>query len=259
MRKNKIVLISPTCSNNKIKLAGDYVFRIWPSDAYQGKVIADFLFNTLRKRNVAVIYIMNEYGTGLKDEFVNNLESLGGSVVAIEGFKQGETDFRSILARIKEATPEAIFLSSHYKESALILRQAKELGIESQFIGGDGNFAPELIDLSGGAAEGMIVTNMKWSPGSSDPIVKNFVIKYKEKYGREPEVYAAAGYDCLKVVADAIAKGGYNSEGIKNALYNIKEFEGVTGKITFDEFGEIAEKEYEKFIVKNGKFVPYED
>jgi len=256
--RNKVVLISPTCSNDKIKYAGDYIFRIWPSDAYQGKVIAEFAYNELGKRRAAVLYINNDYGVGLKDEFVKNFKRLGGEVVFVEGFAQGESDFRTILTKLKGLNPDIVFLSSLYKESALILKQAKELGLETQFIGGDGNFAPELIELSGGAAEGTIVTNMHWDPNSSDPIVRNFVRKFREKYNQDPEVYAAAGYDCIKVLARAIEMGGTTSDGIKEALYKIKHFKGVTGDITFDEYGEIMFKEYDKFIVKGGKFVPYE-
>ena len=97
---------------------------------------------------------------------------------------------------------------------------------------------------------------MKWSVKSEEPVVKTFVTKFKETFGKEPEVYAAAGYDCMKIVAEAIRVGGYSSEEIKKALYNIKGYNGVTGTISFDEFGEIEGK-YDAFIVKNGNFEPY--
>ena len=256
--KNRVVLISPTCSNRKIKDAGDYVFRIWPSDAYQGNVIANFSYNTLNAKNAGVLYINNDYGLGLKDVFVERFGKLGGTITGIETFSVGETDFRTHLTKIASKSPSVVLLASHYKEAALVLKQAANLGLRFQFIGGDGCFAPELISLSGGASEGMIVTNMEWSPESKEKIVYDFVSAYKEKCGKAPEVYAAAGYDCMKVIALAVKNGGTVSSGIRDALYKIKDYKGVTGRITFDEYGEVVGKEYQEFVVKNGKFVQYD-
>jgi branched-chain amino acid transport system substrate-binding protein len=255
--KYKVVLISPTCSNDDIKYAGDYVFRIWPSDSFQGKVLADFTYSTLGVKRAAVLYINNDYGEGLKNEFVKEFKFKGGTVVLVDSFDQSNTDFRTILTKLKEDAPEVVCLASLYRESALLVKQAKEMGIKTQFIGGDGNFAPDLIKLAGGTTEGMIVTNMHWNPESNDPLVKHFVTDFKNRYGKVPEVYAAAGYDCLKVLADAIRRGGYSSDQIKNTLYVTKGFKGVTGDIGFDKYGEIINKEYDKFIVKNGQFVSY--
>lgn len=254
--KNKVVLISPTCSNPAIKHAGDYIFRTWPSDAYQGEVLAGFAFNRLQKRRAAVLIINNDYGRGVKDEFVANFKNLGGEIAAEENFDPGATDFRTQLAKIKNEDPDLLILSSHYKEGALIMKQIKEMGMQFKVVASDGCFAPEFINLSGDAAEGTIVTNMHWDPKSDDPIVRNFVSKFKAKFNKEAEVYAAAGYDCLKVVALAIEKGGYRSEGIKNALYQIRDFSGVTGVISFDIYGEVK-KEYDMFVVKNREFFPF--
>ncbi|HHD82936.1 MAG TPA: hypothetical protein ENK92_02405 [Bacteroidetes bacterium] len=252
--KNKVVLISPTVSNYKIKEAGDYVFRIWPSDAYQGKVLADFVKKSLKNTKVAVAAINNDYGIGLKDAFIDRFMKINGKVLQTEVFDPGSTDFHTIINKLKKIRPPVVFLASHYRESALFLKQAKEVEFNSIFIGGDGNFAPDLIKLSGGAAEGMYVSNLHWDPSSKKPIIANFVKSFKDTFHQEPEVYAAAGYDCLCVVAKAIEMGGYTSEGIKNALYKIKDFQGVTGTITFDKWGEVSGR-YDIFQVRNGQFI----
>ncbi len=254
--KNKVVLISPTCSNDKIKYAGDYVFRNCPSDSYQGKVIADFTIKALGKNNAGVLFMNNDYGTGLKDVFLKRFEELGGRVALVENFTEGSTDFRTQLSKVKATNLDFIYLASHYREGGLVIKQAKELGITAPFVAVDGCFAPEFIKLSGGAAEGVVVANMRWYPESEDRIVRDFVTKYKTRYGQDPEVYAAAGYDCTKIIALAVEKGGTTSEGIKNALYKMENFPGVTGLTSFDEYGEVS-KEYDMFIVKGGKFVPY--
>ena len=110
---------------------------------------------------------------------------------------------------------------------------------------------------SGGGAEGAIVANLYWDPKSDAPLIRSFVEQFRKSYDEEPEVYGAAGYDCIKVVAAAIEKGGTSSEGIKQALYQIKGYKGVTGDITFDEYGDVR-KEYDVFTAKEGEFQSYQ-
>jgi len=252
--RKHVVLISPTCTSPKISDAGDYVFRIVPSDVFQGGVIAETARRDLKAKTAAVLYINNDYGVGLKDVFLKRFAEAGGEVLAADGFDPNTKDFRTMLGRAKDAKPDVVFLSSLYQEAALILRQGKELGLSPQFIGGDGCFAPELIERAGGAAEGMVVVNMHWDPESSDPLVAKFVRAFKERTGKAPEVYAALGYDCLRIVADAIRRAGISPAAIKEALYRTKDFPGVTGPTSFDDEGD-AEKQYDVFVVRSGSFV----
>lgn len=253
--RRKVVLISPTCTSPEITDAGDYIFRIAPSDVYQGKVIAEIAYNELGARSAAVLFINNDYGVGLKDVFLRRFQELGGNIVLSDGFDPDSKDFRTLLGKAKEAEPGVVFLSSLYQEGALILKQAKELGISTQFIGGDGCFAPELIERAGGAAEGMLVINMHWNPQSSDPLVARFIEQFDEREGKEPEVYAALGYDCLKVVADALRRASkVTGTGVKDALYLTDSLRGLTGPTKFDRKGDV-EKSYDKFRVKDRRFV----
>lgn len=252
--KNKVVLISPTVSNYKIKDAGDYIFRTWPSDAYQGKTLAEFVISNLKQLRVAIVSINNDYGIGLQQEFKRSFEDAGGVILATDSFNPGATDFRTLISKLNSIKPSVVLLASHYRESALFLKQAKELNFSAILIGGDGNFAPELIKLSRGGAEGMYVSNLHWDLNSSDSVVKNFVETFRKQFHKDPEVYGAAGYDCMMVLSKAIQNGGYNSEGIKKALYKIKNFKGVTGVISFDEYGEVGGK-YNIFKVEGNQFV----
>jgi branched-chain amino acid transport system substrate-binding protein len=252
-QRRKVVLISPTCTNPKISEAGEYVFRIAPSDTYQGKIIAEIAFADLGARSAAVLYINNDYGVGLKDIFLRDYGEMGGEVKLSEGFAPETKDFRTVLGKIKEAAPSIVFLSSLYQEAALIVKQARELGISFQFIGGDGCFAPELIERAGDAAEGMVVINMHWDPQSADPHVRNFVERVKAKAGRDPEVYAALGYDCLRVVADAIGRGGSSSDGIRTALSKTTALPGLTGPTTFDGNGDV-QKAFDTFRIEAAEF-----
>ncbi len=252
--KEKIVLISPTCTSPEITDAGDYVFRIAPSDTYQGKVIADIVRNKLACRSVAILHVNNDYGLGLKTVFAEELRRLGGAVVLDEGFDPSSRDFRTVLAKIRAAKPDALLLSTLYQEAALILKQAAELGVTARFIGGDGCFAPELVDRAGSAAEGMLVVNMHWDPASADPVVSRFVQEFVDRHGKKPEVYGALGYDCMMIVASAIEQGGDTSDAIRRRLCGTKDFSGVTGETSFDSNGD-ALKTYDLFEVRSGEFV----
>jgi len=259
--RNKVVYISPSCSSDeiraeKVRLNAKYIFRTWPSDSYQGQVIAHFVFERLGARRSAVLYINNDYGVGLKEAFVNEFRALGGEVVADESFDQGATDFRSQLVRIKQSGPGVVFLSSHYVEAASVLRQAKQLGLKAQFVADAALFSPEILKLAGTAAEGLIVTNPEWDPQSKQSGVRTFVTEFQHAYHDTPDVYAASGYDLTRLLAQAMREKGLSSEQIRQGLLGLKGFQGVTGRIVFDEFGEV-QGHYTVYQVRDGAFVPF--
>jgi branched-chain amino acid transport system substrate-binding protein len=251
--ENKIVLISPTCSSDKLKDAGDYIFRNFPSDSYQGAVIAKFVFNQLKISTTAIFYINNDAGVGLKNIFQEDFTKMGGTIVESQSFEPESKDFRTQLIKIKDANPKIIFLPSHVREAAIILKQAKELGIKIPFIGTDGCYSPDLVKLAGNAAEGFYVSNLAWSVEDKDPLVQNFVERFRKEFNEDPSAYAAAAYDCIKIIAKAIEIGGASGPKIKDALYTIRDFPGVTGPTTFDQWGEVS-KPYNIYVVKNSKF-----
>ena len=252
--KSKIVYISPSCSNDKIKEGGDYVFRIWPSDSFQGTYIARYILKEIHLKKAAIIYIKNDFGTGLKNAFKNEFIKIGGEIVAEESFNQDAVEMRTQLSKIKETDAEIVFIPSHVKETVRALKQAKELGITIPFFADAAAFSTELISGAGEAAENLYIANLDWDINSNDPLISNFVKKYNEKFGKSPDIYAAAGYDCLMVIAKAIKKSqNITSENIKNELYKIQNYQGITGKISFDDYGEV-EKEYSVYKVNQGKF-----
>lgn len=251
--KNKVVLFSASSTADALKDAGDYFFRNVPPNSKQGESAAEFAIEKLKAKNAAVLYMNNDYGISLAKAFENFFKQKGGSILITENYNPGDRDFRTQLSKIKDKQPSIVFYPGHYQESGLILKQAKELVIKSVFIGGDGSYSPELIIIAGDAAEGSYYTLMAMGYGVSDEEIKRFTDVFKSKYGVEPDVYSAYAYDALKIIAQAIQNGGYNSEGIKNALYRTKDFKGVTGTTSFDKFGEV-DKPFYIYKVKNGKF-----
>lgn len=251
--RNKVVLFSASSTADDIKGAGDYIFRNVPPNRAQGKTAAKFAIEKLGKKRAAVFHINNDYGISLTKSFQETFKQEGGDLLITETYNQGDRDFKTQLSKIKEKNPDVVFYPGHYQESGLILKQARELGIKSEFIGGDGSYSSELIKIAGDAAEGSYYTLMAMGYGVADDEIKAFTEAFQKKYGIEPDVYSGYAYDALKIIVRAIENGGYASDGIKNALYKTKNFKGITGLTSFDEFGEV-DKPFYIYEVRNGKF-----
>lgn len=258
----KVVYISPSCSSDKIRTEKmrnnyKYIFRTWPSDAYQAEVLAKFAANELKAKKAAVLYINTEYGIGFKDVFAKQFQDAGGSVVLSEGFAEGTTDFRSLLTKTKDTSPDVVFIPSHYKEAAQLLKQARELAINVQFLADAALYSPELLKVAGNAADGLILTNPDWSPLSKKPKIKAFVEAFRKANNQDPDVYAAAGYDLVLLMAEAIREGKDTSaDSIQQSLHQLKPYDGVTGELVFDAIGEVRWG-FAVFKVTSGAFRPY--
>lgn len=252
--QNKVVFLSPSASAPALSKAGDYIFRNELSDAYGGVAQAEMTWDKLKIKKVAILYINNDYGVGVEDAFTQTFKKLGGEVVANESFEADTQDFRSQLTRIKQKAPEAIFILA-YKESILILRQIKELGIKTKLLSTPVFEDKEIIEKAGGTAEGVIyVYYGGFNPQSGDNLISKFVDAFRKKYNRDPGYYSALAYDAMNLVILAIEKVGTKSEDIKNFMYQIKDFPGITGKTTFDANGDVTKPVILK-TVKNGQFV----
>lgn len=250
----KVVVLSPSASSPKVTQAGDYIFRNWPSDVYEGGEMAKFAHERLGLKRAAILTVNLDYGIGLTEVFSKEFTDLGGQVVVVEKYEQGATDFRTQLTKIQATNPDGLYLPGYYTEIALILIQAKELGINVQFLSCVGFDNPKSLELAGEAAEGVIFARPAYDPESKAEPVASFVQSFKSRYGLVPGTYAAHAYDAMRIVAEAIRKGGYQSEGIKKALYAIRNFPGVTGETSIDENGDVS-KPSQIMKVEGGKFV----
>lgn len=251
--KKQVVLLSPTASAPAITNAGDFVFRIWPSDLAEGREIATFAANAGFKR-VGILYMQNDYGVSIRDVFTTALAGAGGVVTVTLGYKPDESDFRSYLGRLAGGTPDAIYVVGYYKDTALALKQARELGITIQFLGTTAAEDPKLIEIAGTAAEGLIYPLATgYDAESSDTAVQSFRARYLERYKTEPDWVPAQTYDALKLLAHAIETGGLAGPAIQRALASVRGFHGVTGDITFDANGDVVKPVTIK-KVKNGRF-----
>jgi len=253
-QKARVPMVAPAATNPKVTQTGNYVFRVCFIDPFQGTVMAKFAKEDLKATRVAVLSsVSNAYSVGLAKFFRETFTAGGGEIVAEKNFSEGDKDFRAQLTAVKASGAEAVFVPSYYTEAALIVRQARELGINVPFFGGDGWEAPQLLQIGGDALEGCYYST-HFSPENQDPTVQQFVAKFKERWnGETPDAFAALGYDAAYVLVDAIKRAG-STEGpkLRAALAETKDFAGVTGVTTIDKNRD-ASKPAAILAIKGGK------
>jgi len=241
---NKVPLLTTSATNPDVTFdpqtqkVREYIFRNCFIDPPQAIVAANFATSTLGAKKAAIFYDnTNDYSKGLYQVFKEEFNKLGGQVVEEESFLEGDQDFRPALTRFKNAGVDLVYAPAYYEQVGKIINQARELGLDVPMMGADGWDSPELADFAGGAdnLKDTYFTN-HYSSNDPSPKVQNFAKAYKEKYGSEPDSFAALGYDAAYLLADAINRAGKaEPEAIRQALEDTKDFEGVTGKMSYDD------------------------
>ncbi len=231
----KVPMISPSSTNPKVTEIGDQIFRVCFIDPFQGTVMAKFAIENLKVKKVAILRdVKSDYSMGLADFFAAKVKDLGGEIVADVSYSTGDTNFKAQLTKIKGTTPEAIFIPGYYTEVGLIAKQARELALTIPLLGGDGWDSSKLSEIGGDAINGHYFSN-HYTTESQEPHVIEFINKFKAKYNETPDGLAALGYDAARILAEAIkVSNEASSAKIRDALAKIKDFPGVTGKITLD-------------------------
>lgn len=237
---NKIPHIAPcatapniTVDNGKVK---DFVFRACFIDPFQGQVMAVFADKTLKVKNVAIFYdSSSDYSKGLAEVFQKTLEGKGGKIVAKEAFLGKDVDFKAALTKLKASNPEAIYIPGYYEEVSKIIKQAREMGINCPLIGSDGWESPKLAEIAGKDALKNCYYISAFNAKDEDKSVQEFIKKFKEKYQKDPDIFAMQGYNAGLILADAIKRAG-TTDGTKlaKAIAETKDLSVASGKLTFD-------------------------
>jgi len=242
--------------------AGPYSFRVCPTDKFQGQYMARWAKDQGRWSRYAVIYVNDDYGRGLSEVFVKALKQIGLSekaIVANEAYLPNDTDFSVQLTKIKGLKADALFIAGHYKEGALIARQARELGFKAQILGTDGIGHPEYIKVAGKAAEGTIYLGY-FSLVDKRPYIQKWAADFKKKFGYAPGLVEGLANDCVLLVAKAIEAGGANRLDLAAGLASIGPYRpavmGALGESKFDANGDMV-RDMLMYIVKDGVAVLY--
>lgn len=244
--QNKTIVLSYCSSAPNLTGTGPYFFRNYPSDLLQGKIMAEYAYNTMGARDVAILYHISDWGTGLKDVFSRRFQELGGTIVLTEGAQQDSRDYRSALTKIKSSSAKHIYAPTYTEGSIVAMKQAKELGVTAQLIGGDTWDDPKFQDS---------VRNLGTFiyPKISTPPADAFNQRVAARSGvKEVPICATQAYDSVRILAEAIEKSGTDSEKLANALRETK-YDGVSGHVEFDENGDMKGGSYIIRRIEGGK------
>ncbi len=232
----KIPMLTPSATNVAITKVGNYIFRSCFVDPFTGRIMAKFALDQLKAKQAIVITdVKQDYSVGLTEAIRQYFVANGARILTELSYSSGDTNFRTQLTEVRMEHPDVIFLPGYYTEAALILRQAKQLGIACPFVGGEGWDSPVLIQIAGKSADGNYYTD-HFSANDPSPRVQKFVQEYRAKYGSIPDALAALWYDGARLMAQALQRAGSTDpEKIRDALAGTRDFEGVTGRISIDE------------------------
>ena len=255
--ENKLVEISPSASHPDYSSCGDYIFRNNTVISSEATVIVDVLENDLKVKKVGIISIKTDWGTSagtITKELIEKNDSL--ELVAHEEVMESSDDYSPAIAKLKEAGAEAVICVGMYNLLAPVSKQYKAVDPEIKVVGFSNAYTEQVIELGGEAVEGLMAPVSFYSE-SEDPLVKEFVAKYKEKMGNEPSSLTAQAYDSVGILLTALQEAGsFDKELLREKVAQIK-YKGTTGETYFDKIGD-ATKVFTKVIVKDGKFVKYE-
>lgn len=243
----KTPMISPWSTNPQTTKDRPYVFRACFLDPFQGPVAAKFATEEFQAKKAAVLYdIASDYPKGLAEYFKEAFEKIHGpgSVVAFETFTTKDRDFSAQLTNIIKSGADVLFTPQYYDEVPLIVKQAHQLGWKKPIMGSDSWGSAELMKLCGDDCKGLFFTTHYAAAGAKGA-TKEFIDKYNAKYGYVPDDVAALTWDAIRLLIQAIQNTGgltgnleKDRENVKNALAQIKDFDGITGKMTFTPEGD---------------------
>ncbi|MCI5839562.1 MAG: ABC transporter substrate-binding protein [Peptoniphilaceae bacterium] len=234
--EDKVPMITPTGTQFNITEGKEFVYRVCFTDPFQGEVLAQYAADDMKVKKVAILTNnSSDYSQGVAKSFKDEAEKLGLEIVAEESYGDADTDFSAQLTNIAKADPEVLMVPDYYQKIALLAPQAKSAGIEAKFIGPDGwDGVIEQLKGDTSTVDGALFTNHYSLDDKSDK-VQNFVNSYKDEYGENPSSFSALSYDAVYMMKQAIEEAGSTDpQAISDKLANI-DFEGVTGKLKFDE------------------------
>ncbi len=259
VKKAQIPTMGTSCTNPLVTKGNEYYFRVCFIDPFQGTVMANYAYSTLKAKKVAIVQeVSNDYAIGLAKYFTDSFKQLTGDpdcIVAVTNYNTGDQDFTAQLTNLKAKNPDVIFAPGNFTESALVIKQAKQLGITAPFIGGDTWETPEFLTIGKEAVEGATFSTFF---ATEKPITKEsekFLTEYRKEYGgKEPAAVAALGYDAYIILLDGLKRvGAADSVKLRDELAKTKDFQGAAGVINFDENRDAVKSAVIK-EVKDGKF-----
>jgi branched-chain amino acid transport system substrate-binding protein len=266
----KITQVSPANTNPSLTQGANWVsapartypgyFRTCTTDAVQGPYAARYLFNKAGIKTVATVHDKKTYGQGLVQTFTEEFTKLGGKVVAAETINPDESNFQSVISKIKPKAPAAVYYGGEYPQAGPLSQQMKAAGLNVPLMGGDGIFDPKYIELGGKTSEGDLATSVG-APTDTLATAKKFIADYAAQSYKDPyAAYGAYSYDAANAIIEALKVSLKDAKSAKDArqatidAMSKVSFDGVTGKVSFDQYGDTTSKVLTTYKVQSSKW-----
>ncbi len=249
--ENSKVILMVFASSSDISNAGDYVFRTAASTQLETKFFSKYLIGVTGGQEISIIAFNTALGTSYVKDFSSNYINLGGRINNVQFFGSQETDFSTHLLNLKKS--KYILIIANRKQSGLIMKQAKELGMNNIFFSSSFVEGQEFLDTAKEAGEGLIYP-YPFDDDSNDPTQKSFQEEYFSEYGRKSEMFASEAYDGLMILNNCFNRAGVEVDAVKDCVYQTQNYFGASGTIGFDSNGDVS-KNFIIKTVKNGRFV----
>ncbi len=249
-----------SCSSSKLitDRGSKWIFRTQFVSTFHAAGVAEMAVKILGAKNIGVMNDTNEYGRAAAEAVMERLKAIGKPAATQQVYNAGDKTFSAQLLKFKELNVDTVAFFGYYQEAALILRQAKQLGLSIRVISTDVLQTPTFLELAGDAANGVVLA-MAFTADSSDARAQEFVRKYKARWNNAPNSQSAMGYDSVYILKDALERAGTKDKAkVRDALAKTCGFIGVTGRTCFNERGDDT-RPFITAVIDNGKYVPWDE
>jgi branched-chain amino acid transport system substrate-binding protein len=255
--RRRVVIVSPSAGAPEITEAGEYVFRTYPSELLEGVSMAEFA-RDLGLDRVGILAVDNPYGSSLTRVFEGRFQDVGGSIVLVRTFVEGDEASRAAAVQAMVlAAPRGVYVPAYTADVAAVVSLLRAAG-QKPLVLGSSAVTSDLVRLAGSAAENAVIPRASFDPDTSDPAAMSFVSAYRARYGEPPDVFGAHAYDAVEMLAEAARRAGsWRADELRQALLSIDNHDGASGRMAFDKNGDVVQ--YPRlFVVRRGQFVPYD-
>lgn len=251
--QNKVIQCYTSASNDKVRGMGNYTFKMMGGQVTESLAMARYAKENLKAGKAALITVDSEYGVAGADLFEKYFKRMGGSIVARESVRPGEREYSSVLTKVNAKQPDVIAIIQTSVDAGYTVKQARRLGIKANLLGATALYSSETLSTAGSDAEGLAAVAYEFDPVLGNAAMKSFGENYSKRYGGFPPIYAASAYDSIMLYAQAAKKGLTDTAQLFKAMREIKDYQGVSGTISFDQYSE-ADAQHRVLAVQNGVF-----
>ncbi|HRP91005.1 MAG TPA: penicillin-binding protein activator [Edaphocola sp.] len=253
INRDKNFLLLPTATSPQITGISKYIFRIISSDLFDSKVLSSYITTVDSLDKISIVYLNNEYGVGFANSFKNSLKENNITLVGEYALENNVKDFRSIVSRIRNTDNESVVIIG-INEIGYFLKQAKEQGLKSRFYSTGMIENPEVLNIAGESANGVVYTYPSFDLNSTSKSTTDFVKSFENEKKTTPSILEALGFDAFNLLFEAINEVGNDVEKVRSYFLTKGTFECSTGQLSFDENGDVIKPIGIKTI-KNKEFI----